>query len=555
MDIFYTTSTKLLQEDIFSILKEYESSAFFSLADILSRSPNPGLFIEGTGIISLPLSDSGANAIVSLAKRLSKHGDGQISEKVVPGIWELPHSFRITNLAWDDVIESVIAKVCNTLGIDGTSDRIQADLRCLTLYEEGADYLHNKNVTTSLANLELWQSLFLHTMREDYFIAWCSYVAYTIGPISTGKRLLLIYDLLHTPEYAVKALETSPVENNGSRLIPMLNRWNDSFRDNSSLLHVPQTLAYPLGRHYSDDELSRSSFAEYGTSHDLDGTLIAFRQIYSRGDILGNSIFENNDGLDTASQTLQDDELIPLHCHTVPILVPAAKKFKFVLGMLYNESLSSLMPVSELWISRLLKSYRATHDDVRRQALRDELDLLSEELVSALLIWKGENLALTDELLSHEDRITAQLIFAAMTMNIDIALLRALRLLPCQSDELIFWDLSLLSGLIDLSSLLPDSIATMKLKFARHGAALGIFWKWCASTILSRFREYSVPYPVVLAAVMDVMYDYEDEIITSVPVKTVSDEFTPYLVQNFSLQVLSIERRKDETSSENSELS
>lgn len=98
------------------------------------NAPNPGLNVEGLGIIGLPLSLRDAKAIIDIALP---------TEKRIPdasqGIWEIEGpQIRFDNPAWSAFIDTIlVGKVCEALGTT-TNPPPRCELLKLCLYEVGS---------------------------------------------------------------------------------------------------------------------------------------------------------------------------------------------------------------------------------------------------------------------------------------------------------------------------------------------------------------------------------------------------------------------------------
>ena len=97
--------------------------------------PNPGLSINGKGLVSLPLVDRDALTIKEVCRQASfGRGDETVVDTSVRKTWELDHSqFKLTNTEWPEYFKSMSAKLADSLGLKGVVVRPYK----LLLYKEG----------------------------------------------------------------------------------------------------------------------------------------------------------------------------------------------------------------------------------------------------------------------------------------------------------------------------------------------------------------------------------------------------------------------------------
>jgi hypothetical protein len=133
-------SPRTLTQHLDECLTNIQSDGSFALFEALNNAPNPGLYLKSSGMISLPLSDHDAQAIIS-ASHEAPFGKGEetIVDTSVRKTWEVsPGEFELKNPAWQPFVESIVAKVSAGLGVDAAGKGVTAKLYKLLLYEEGA---------------------------------------------------------------------------------------------------------------------------------------------------------------------------------------------------------------------------------------------------------------------------------------------------------------------------------------------------------------------------------------------------------------------------------
>ena len=131
-----------LKKELHQCLKEIngKGSGHFATTGALSSAVNPGLNVNGLGIIGLPLSEREA---VELTKACHQAPFGKGSETIIDtdvrNTWELnADQFELENPEWQTILDSAVHQVANALGVVGGSTSVHAELYKLLLYAEGA---------------------------------------------------------------------------------------------------------------------------------------------------------------------------------------------------------------------------------------------------------------------------------------------------------------------------------------------------------------------------------------------------------------------------------
>ena len=130
-----------LREDLEECLNDIQSAGQFALFSPISPIVSPNLCLKGDngGTIGLPLSERDAQAIIATAHE-APYGKGEqtLVDTSVRKTWELaPESFEIRNPAWKKLIEGLVEKIREGMGIQGNGG-VKAELYKMLLYDQGA---------------------------------------------------------------------------------------------------------------------------------------------------------------------------------------------------------------------------------------------------------------------------------------------------------------------------------------------------------------------------------------------------------------------------------
>lgn len=148
-------------------------------------APNPGLQIDGLGIVSLPLSVREAEVMKSYCTRdLFGMGERTLVDNAVRGTWEMDAfkvSYRLrchctplsvsqvslSGPSWDAFLSRVVKEICHKLGINFEASRPRCELHKLLLYETGSQYVSS----LSLALHDLTQRTVHRRTSSEYLQA------------------------------------------------------------------------------------------------------------------------------------------------------------------------------------------------------------------------------------------------------------------------------------------------------------------------------------------------------------------------------------------------
>ncbi|PVH81355.1 hypothetical protein DL98DRAFT_571223 [Cadophora sp. DSE1049] len=227
-----------LREGLLECLSNIEpncSSKPFAISNPLPNPINPGIsFISGPhpGPIGLPLSDRDAEVIRAAGmplRILSKSNDtdpGTETTSPKPNIWEVPASmFELKNPAWDGFLKKIVKNIAEGLGVDAMGSAVSAQLLKMSLLEEGAmlEPSQDSHQTSAVPGMFGILVIALPSWHEGgdvlvtnagdpeikafgtaatsafdaSYMAWFHDVTHALKPVTAGRRLTLMYCLVH----------------------------------------------------------------------------------------------------------------------------------------------------------------------------------------------------------------------------------------------------------------------------------------------------------------------------------------------------------------------
>ncbi|ESZ93248.1 hypothetical protein SBOR_6348 [Sclerotinia borealis F-4128] len=219
-----------------------KSSAVFHNGSI-PDAVNPGIFIEGHGIIGFPLTEYDFARIIAASG--SRSGESDVDTLPSPHIHSVPGiQISTRNPDWESVVESVLEQVKVEIGLGNKS--ASSELSALMYYEPGStmEIFDTSELTESDFGV---LDIILPSAREGEefivqyggkksriqgdgsewdpsFLAWFTDVPVSSTPLSSGHRLIVRYKLRHTAPgetSSAAALKTSLLD-----LQSILKIWN-----------------------------------------------------------------------------------------------------------------------------------------------------------------------------------------------------------------------------------------------------------------------------------------------------------------------------------------
>ena len=105
----------------------------------------PGLEVKGFGPVGLPLTAGTAKELIEQCHQ-APYGKGEktLVNTSVRRVWRIePDRFALENPEWEPVIEGIVAKVQEDLGLE--SQKLESHLYDLLLYEPGSFFLAHRD--------------------------------------------------------------------------------------------------------------------------------------------------------------------------------------------------------------------------------------------------------------------------------------------------------------------------------------------------------------------------------------------------------------------------
>ncbi|KDQ15311.1 hypothetical protein BOTBODRAFT_297996 [Botryobasidium botryosum FD-172 SS1] len=184
-------------------------------------APNPALrLVPGNiGTVGLPLAEGAANQIIAHSTQVSFAAGEQ---PVAKDTWEMDGGLvNFDNPAWHSFILDLATQVCKGLGIDFHASKLKIQLYKLLLYGTGShslprQYTENAEgmfatmivnlpsaftggaVHISHAGLPAVIDSSMNSLITTSVVAWYTGVTHEMKPITSGYRLALSYNLIHT---------------------------------------------------------------------------------------------------------------------------------------------------------------------------------------------------------------------------------------------------------------------------------------------------------------------------------------------------------------------
>ncbi|KAI0797130.1 hypothetical protein C8Q75DRAFT_227436 [Abortiporus biennis] len=255
-------------------------SAFsFCQTYISPKVPNPALSIEGLGTVGLPLKPGDALAIKNVAEQ-APYGMGErtIIDKAVRDTWELDASkVKFDNPEWQPWLNQVVVAVCRTLGVNYAASQPRCDLYKLLLYEVGSHFLPHVDTgkaqgmfatvivilpsqyTGGAAHVSHKTSTEVYDTSKTSSVdttvmAWYTDVTHEIKPITSGYRLALAFNLIHTLTDHIR-----PALSHHKIVEEILQETFTSWKELGKNDKGPEKIAYLLEHTYSYDQLRGSA--------------------------------------------------------------------------------------------------------------------------------------------------------------------------------------------------------------------------------------------------------------------------------------------------------
>ncbi|KDQ61218.1 glycosyltransferase family 8 protein [Jaapia argillacea MUCL 33604] len=252
----------------------------YSFDRVYEEAPNPYLRLADLGNIGLPLSEREAQVIKTRCFQAPfGKGERTVVDTSVRDTWEMNATqVSFDNPEWTTFINGVVQDVCSTLGVNFAVSRPRCELYKLLLYETGSHFLAHKD--TEKANgmfatiIIVLPSRFLggaahlshgglsrvvdcssNSMFQTTVLSWYTDVTHEIKPITSGYRLALSYNLIHTTNALRPVLPST--HDSIERLRHILRSWKKAAKARSD--KCPAKLMCLLEHEYSQVDLGGSA--------------------------------------------------------------------------------------------------------------------------------------------------------------------------------------------------------------------------------------------------------------------------------------------------------
>ena len=239
----------------------------FATSGSLPDATNPGLFLKGVGKIGLPLSERDAKSIISTS-RAAPHNSKRKTCEVEA------NQIDIRNPRWSKVVQYAVSKSVEQLGVLGGESSVRADLHKMVIYEGSGPPStgHDRDsvsgifgtlvivlpsehegggVVVRIGNQE--RNLSITEPREfSYsYMAWYADADHSVGPVSSGYRLVLSYNLIHHTGNIAAARPSSVLNDSRAAIDGALNAWKTRLDDDDDTIDILVHLfecEYPSGK-------------------------------------------------------------------------------------------------------------------------------------------------------------------------------------------------------------------------------------------------------------------------------------------------------------------
>ncbi|KAH6901002.1 hypothetical protein BKA70DRAFT_1526623 [Coprinopsis sp. MPI-PUGE-AT-0042] len=243
----------------------FKGNCYF--ASTPSDAPNPCLSIEGIGTVGIPLSSRDAKAIVACAQQVPRNNSA------VGDAWVVGRS-KITfeNRKWQKWLEDfAFSSVWKALGLDPFQTRPKCQLSNLLLCEQGS---HAESVAGMFATVivvlptrhEGGQICLSHSgvsetigpdkegVLSTSIMAWYADVTHEVKPITSGYRLALSYNLIHTtPNVPLPMLPD--MSKGPPRLRDVLTKWQQGNYSSDCFSAESPFFAHVFSDEYPENDL------------------------------------------------------------------------------------------------------------------------------------------------------------------------------------------------------------------------------------------------------------------------------------------------------------
>ncbi|KDQ10139.1 hypothetical protein BOTBODRAFT_36572 [Botryobasidium botryosum FD-172 SS1] len=210
-------------KEIFSAVKSFQGSYYF--VKQCDDAPNPTLRLTAgnIGTVGLPLVEVAAKKIIAHSKQVLFAPEERLAVgKKVRDTWEMDGEFvNFDSPKWNSFILDLAAQACRGLGIDFLASKPKVELYKLLLHGTGSHFLPRQytekaegvfaTMTVILPSAFTGGTVYLlhaglpavikssvDSLTSTSVTAWYTGVTHELKPVTSGYRLALSYNLIHT---------------------------------------------------------------------------------------------------------------------------------------------------------------------------------------------------------------------------------------------------------------------------------------------------------------------------------------------------------------------
>ncbi|KAI0800544.1 hypothetical protein C8Q74DRAFT_1237198 [Fomes fomentarius] len=255
--------------------EDLASARSFSFHRASPEAPNPCITIKGLGTVGLPLNVRDAEAIKGRAEQAPfGKANKTVVDKTVRDTWEIDSKLvHFENRAWAKFMDQVILDVCQALGVNHEASQPRCNLHKLLLYEKGSHFLPHVDtekengmfativvvlpskfnggaVHVSHGDSKEVYDCSANSLTDTTMLAWYTDVQHEVKRITSGYRLALSFNLVHTTKSLRPAVSSQ--SRLSARLGEILRLWKDGE-------DAPKKIVYLLSHKYSQANLTGSA--------------------------------------------------------------------------------------------------------------------------------------------------------------------------------------------------------------------------------------------------------------------------------------------------------
>lgn len=233
----------------------------------------PNLEVTGVGTIALPLLPSQAEELVAVAERAPYgRGEDTLVDTDVRRTWQIgPERIRIGGRHWSRSLSGIVERCAAGLGV---AEPVSAELYKMLIYDTGSFFVEHRDTEKTpgmFATLvvvlpsictggelvvrhrgrEVCLDLACPEASEAAFAAFYADCVHEVRPVTSGCRLVLVYNLVRTG--ARRPVEPPAYDAEEERIAALLRRWVADLAAPGK--DAPEKLIYPLEHVYTPAEI------------------------------------------------------------------------------------------------------------------------------------------------------------------------------------------------------------------------------------------------------------------------------------------------------------